>query len=580
MNPRAALSLSLFLLAACDSAKESESSEADPAASKTPESKAADEQSPKAEAEEVDDGDQPTAAKDPTECPKELSGSQEGDVVITKECGVVPVTATYKVDGGTLTLEAGSTLAFADGAELSVGYYDAAKLVVNGTKDAPVMFTSKGDKAAGVWKGVRLYGKAARSTVSGAVIEYAGDDQSGGLKVDAVDVRVEGSKFQHLKGAGIVAGRDASFAAFSDNAFIDVGKIAIRIPAEVVRGLGVGNTYGDAARIVVPGGNIEDEAHWLLQDTAIAVGAEIKVNGKDGSRAKLTLSPGTRLEFGGSGRIVTGYYAEAAIEARGSADKPIVFTASDSEQPGAWRGLVVASKGEGTFEHVEFRYGGKDEKEGVLQANGAARLSVQHARFDQNAHGVVLQGKEVELTTFANNGFSKTPNALSVNAAVMGGVGESNTYDQGAIIAVESGTVEKDAKWVIQPGADVRVEGDLKVSGARLELPAGYRLSFKDNASLTVGYYDTATFAALGTEAEPVIFAGQRAEPGSWKGVVFYDKSAGIDVQHLTIRDAAAPAVKIHGRAAGTIDGLKCESCAGAAVEKDDGSTFEVKGAP
>ncbi len=585
MNPRVALCL--FLLAGCDSAKEPEASDKAAKAPEKAEEKAEKGEDTKPE-DEGDDGkdaqgegnEEPSDAKAPTECPKELSGAQEGDLVITKDCGVVPVTATYKVDGGTLTLEAGSTLEFADGAELSVGYYDSAKLIVNGTKDAPVKLTSKGDKAAGVWKGVRLYAKAARSSVSGLTLEYAGEDNNGGLKVDALDVRIEQSTFQHLKGAGVVAGRDASFAAFTDNAFTDVGKVAIRLPAEVVRGLGVGNTYGDAARIVVPGGNIEDEAHWLLQDTAIQVGGEVKINGKEGSRAKLTLDPGATLEFGGSGRIVTGYYAEATIEARGSADKPIVFTSSDREEPGAWRGLVVAGKGEGTFEHVEFRNGGKDEKEGVLHANGKARLSVKHATFDQNTNGVVLRGKDVELTDFSDNTFTKTPNAVRVNAAVMGGLGENNTYEAGAIVAVESGTVDKDAKWSLQANADVRMDGDLKVSKARLELPAGYRLSFKDGASLTVGYYDTASLVLSGTESAPVVLAGQRDEAGSWNGLVFHNKAAGNDVKHLTVRNAAEPAVKIHKSAVGSIDGLKCESCAGAALDKDDQSTFEVKGAP
>ena len=65
--------------------------------------------------------------------------------IIRKECGAVPVTGTYRVDGGSLTLEAGASLAFADGAEISVGYYEPAKLIVQGTKEEPVVFTSSGE---------------------------------------------------------------------------------------------------------------------------------------------------------------------------------------------------------------------------------------------------------------------------------------------------------------------------------------------------------------------------------------------------------------------------------------------------
>ncbi|MBV1860795.1 MAG: hypothetical protein KUG77_20440, partial [Nannocystaceae bacterium] len=352
MNPRVALCALCFVVA-CDSAEEADSAKKEAGASDKAASKADEGDKPRDDAKSgaADDekkADAPGAAAS-KECPKELKGAQEGDLVITKACGVVPVTATYKVGGGTLTLEAGVTLAFADGAELQVGYYEPGKLIVQGTQAAPVTMTSKGDKAAGVWKGVRLYEKAARSSISGLVIEYAGEEKEGALKVDAPDVHIEQSTFQHLKGAGIVAGREASFAAFADNSFTDVGKVAIRLPASVVGGLGIGNTYGDAARIAVPGGNISDDAHWMAQGVAILVGGEIKVSGKDGARAKLSLDPGVRLEFGGSGRLVAGYYGEATLEARGTKDKPIVFASSDREEAGAWRAVVIAGKGEGTF---------------------------------------------------------------------------------------------------------------------------------------------------------------------------------------------------------------------------------------
>lgn len=585
MNSRVALCALCFVVA-CDSAKEDDSSKkeaaSDKAAAKAGEADEGDKPAEDTKPEEAggdekkDDAPKAAASK---ECPKELKGDQEGDVVITKACGIVPVTETYKVGGGTLTLEAGATLAFADGAELQVGYYDPAKLIVQGTKEAPVTMTSKGDKAAGVWKGVRLYSKAARSSITGLVLEYAGEDKDGGLKVEAPDVRIEQSTFQHLKGAGIVASRDASFAAFTDNSFTDVGKIAIRLPANVVGGLGIGNSYDQAARIVVPGGDIGDDAHWLSQGVAIQVGGDIKISGEDGARAKLSLDPGTRLEFGGSGRIVNGYYGEATLEARGTKDKPIVFASSDREEAGAWRGILIAAKGEGNFEHAEFHHGGKDDKDGVLKADGAARLSVEHCTFNENTTGVVMRGDKVTVTKFASNTFTKTPNSVRVHADVAGGVGEGNTYDAGSIFEIAAGTVTSDATWALQPGAEVRVEGSLHVSGGKLELPAGITLAFRDGAKMTIGYYDPASLVAQGTADKPVTFKGQRDEAGAWDGLVFHNKAGGNDVKNLVLRNTDAPALKIEKSAGGTIDGLKCETCTGEVVNQPEGSTFEVKNA-
>ncbi len=575
MKLRAAVCL--CLLGGCDNAKEAESAKSESKAEAKEEAKADAKAEPKAdgEAKAEPKADEPKADA-PAECPKELKGKQEGDLVISKACGTVPVSGTYRVDGGTLTLEAGATLAFADGGELAVGYYDSAKLIVNGTPDEPVKLTSAGDKAPGVWKGLRLHGKAARSSIAGLVVEYAGDNR-GGVLVEAADVSIERSTIQHMKEAGLTAGRDASFAAFADNTFTDVGKVAMRLPAEVVGGLGVGNTFGESQRIVVPSGSIEAEAHWLAQGVPFSIGGDIKVNGKDGTRAKLQIDPGVQMEFNGNGRIITGYYAEAMIEARGTKDKPIVFTASDRKEAGGWRGLSVASKGEGIFEYARFEFGGKRDNEGVLGVSGPAHVTLENCTFADNSHGIVFQGKDAFVDAFSSNAFTKTPRALVLDASLMGGIGAGNSYTDDAAIEITGGTVGKDAAWSLQPGAVITAKRDIKVNGAKLELPAGFAMRFEDGASLAVGYYENATLVVLGTEAEPVTFSGVREEAGSWKGLSLFDKAKGNAIENLVLKNAGEPAVSVRQGAGGSIDGLTCEACAGEVVAKHDASTLEVE---
>src|SRR5215470_4790642 len=65
-----------------------------------------------------------------TECPKALAGAESVNRVITRECGVVAVNGEYHLNNGSLTLEAGATLAFHEGASLNIGYNDSAKLIV------------------------------------------------------------------------------------------------------------------------------------------------------------------------------------------------------------------------------------------------------------------------------------------------------------------------------------------------------------------------------------------------------------------------------------------------------------------
>ena len=68
-------------------------------------------------------------------CPPSLTGSETINRTIPKGCKTT-VTDAYMVDGGTLTIEEGATLAFADGAYLSIGASEAAKLIVQGTNDS------------------------------------------------------------------------------------------------------------------------------------------------------------------------------------------------------------------------------------------------------------------------------------------------------------------------------------------------------------------------------------------------------------------------------------------------------------
>src|SRR5262249_13661872 len=117
-------------------------------------------------------GGEESSAATVTGCPKSLAGAESVNRVITRECGVVLVSDDYHLNNGDLTLEAGATLAFKEGTSLNIGYNDTAKLIVRGTAEAPVRFTSAGDRAPGVWRGVRLYDHADRSTIDHLIVEY------------------------------------------------------------------------------------------------------------------------------------------------------------------------------------------------------------------------------------------------------------------------------------------------------------------------------------------------------------------------------------------------------------------------
>ena len=77
-----------------------------------------------------------------TTCPEALNETEQIDRLIGSACKSVTVYPGYRIENGTLTIEAGVTLNFMPGAELAVGFERAAQLLVRGTPEAPVRFTA------------------------------------------------------------------------------------------------------------------------------------------------------------------------------------------------------------------------------------------------------------------------------------------------------------------------------------------------------------------------------------------------------------------------------------------------------
>lgn len=496
-----------------------------------------------------------------TDCPQSLSGREKVSRVITKACGVVPVTADYSIDGATLTLEAGATLAFADGAALTVGYYEPAKLIVKGTAEAPVTLTSSGDKAAGVWQGVRLHAKANRSSIQGLVLEHAGSDDEAALVVQAQDVTIAGTTVRMAKGVGIDVDNDG-MATISGTTLADVGPMAIRVTPAAAGGVSADNTYPAGALVQVQGGRLTKSAQWAALGTPWMIGGTVQINGDSGQRAALTLAPGAELRFGGEAELQVGYYNEAALIAEGTAAKPIRFTAHEREEAGAWSGLKIYGKAEARFAHASFSYGGKQEDEGALLIDGPARVSVKDTTFGDDAVGVVVRGNDAKLQAFDTVTFERTPVALRAAARYLGALGSANTYTGEPRIIAEADKLDANATWKLQSGAKVELDGVLQVSGGRLTLEAGITLHVKDGVEVQVGYYDNAGLELRGTAELPITFLGQRDEAGAWGGLVFFGKAKGNVLEHVVVRNAGEQAgVRFDGESDAKIDGLRCDVC-------------------
>jgi hypothetical protein len=497
-----------------------------------------------------------------TECPKSLGGPDRLHRVISRDCGVIEVTEDLTIDGGSLTLEAGASLAFKDGAGLIVGRGEPGKLVVQGTAEAPVVLTSAGDKAAGVWKGVVLHPGAARSSVQGLVIEFAGADEEAALRVDAADVTVTGTAIRSSK-TGLVVGPEGGLAAFSDNEFKKIGRAAaIETPPSGVGGLGGGNRFDPEAFVRVTGGAVRRSATWQRIGAPLMIAEDVAIDGDRGERTTLELAPGLELRFAAEGGLTVGYHEAAALVARGSKEAPVTFTASERRERGAWRGVRVHEHGEATFEHAALEFGGGVEG-GVIDVRGGT-LALTSTTLRSDVAGVSV-GSTAKITAFADNTFVATPIAVRIPANLVAALGEGNGFDRDARILVGGETVKGKASWLAQ-GVALTLEADVAVEG-ELTLEAGLALLARPDASLQVGNYETAALLAKGTAAAPVTIGPADSAKGTWPGIVLHGNSTGNRLEFLTLTGAAnASAIAVKGRANARLNTVTCSKCAGAVV--------------
>jgi len=506
-----------------------------------------------------------------SECPKSLGGADKVHRVISKDCGVVPVTEDYYVDGGSLTLEAGSSLSFKDGTGLYVGYYEPAKLIVQGTAEAPVVLTAAGDKVAGVWRGVSLNEHAARSTIEGLVIEYAGNEESA-LYVAAADVSVKASKIRDAKGTGVLIADAGTLAAFTDNELKKLGsKTAISGPASAVGGLGAGNRFDPEAHILVRGGGVSRSASWSPAGAPLVIGGEVYVDGSEAQAAKLELTAGLELRFGAAGSLVVGYYNQAALAVKGTAEAPVTFTAHEKREAGGWGGVTVHGKGEATIDHAAFEFGGREESDGVLAVRGGA-LGLTASTFRSDKVGVsVDEGGRV--TAFADNKFAATPVAVRLTANHVMALGESNAYDRDSRIKIDgAAAIKGKATWHAQ-GVPIEWAGELYIDG-ELTLAAGVALLGQPDARLVVGYYDTAALLVKGTAAAPVTIGPADTATNSWVGIWLSGKASGSSLEHLVLTGASADAaIDVAGGVTATLSAVTCAKCKNAVVGWGCGAT-------
>ena len=246
---------------------------------------------------------------------------------------------------------------------MTVGFYNAAGVVARGTAEAPITFTSAEKREPGAWVGIQIFGKG-EAEIQHAAFEFGGkEDEPGVLLLDGGSLALRDTTFRSNRAGVAVRGDAPKITAFADNKFAAT-PAAIAVPPALVGALGEGNAFDADARILVEAGTVAAKAEWLAHGAPLELLGEVQVS------AELTLDAGLKVLARPEGALVVGFYETAKLLAKGTADAPITFGATD----GAWRGIKLSGKSSGSaLEHVQLRETG-DEPGVFVDGEVEARL--------------------------------------------------------------------------------------------------------------------------------------------------------------------------------------------------------------
>jgi hypothetical protein len=509
-----------------------------------------------------------------TECPRTLGGTESVNRVIAGSCGPIEVTEDYHVNNGSLTLEAGATLRFREGAALQIGYNDSARLIVRGTDAAPVVFTAAGERVPGAWPGLRLHEHADRSAIDHLVVEYAGAGGSEAVSVDAQDVVLIGTTVRDAKGVGVGFGRHGTVAHFGANVFERIGGWPISLGPAAVDGIDGVSRLPAGSVVHVYGGTIEDHATWRSVGAPYLVTEDVRIDGASGERALLTVDQGVEVRLSPEAHILVGYAQPGALQTHGTEAAPVIFTGAGAGERWPW--LRVYAAGEGLFAGTVFEHGGAPDSPGVVRVEGA--VSLTGCTFRDDVGGLLSKSPRAKIKLLDESVFDGTDRfALLVYPQQLGNLGAANRYGARDVIEVLGGTVEETITWRAQRTL-VSVLGDLRVDGrAVLTVESGSRIAMKDGTQILVGDRDQAALRLAGTADRPIEISGVRDEAASWGGVRLLDASRDSVIEHVRLRNCGeSGGVVVEGEATASVNELTCARCAGPVLALSCGPGVQV----
>ena len=238
----------------------------------------------------------------------------------------------------------------------------------------------------------------------------------------------------------------------------------------------------------------------------------------------LTIDPGVVIQFRDTN---DGLIVEGTLIARGTAEKPIVFTSDNSSKgPGQWQSINLSQgnpKQPSILRNCVIEYGGASGGQNILveSANPIIEACVIRGSVGD---GLNLRSSNARISGVRfeqNKGFAAAMDTASF-PAISGSIAESNGSNS---IAISGGSIDTSGVWQF-PGIPYTITDDVIVGNeSSLTIAPGNVIQFQDtNDALIVN----GVLHAIGQSDRTIIFTSDTTSkgPGQWEALIFNKKES------------------------------------------------------
>jgi hypothetical protein len=317
-------------------------------------------------------------------------------------------------------------------------------LVAKGSSTENIILTGK-EKNKGYWKGVLFISNSAENELDHVIISFAGSNplpEMGMVKTNVglaggegtgSAAKISNSNFTESSGYGLYVGGMSQLNYFSGNYFTNNSSSALYVPAGQLHKLDFFSHYtgNNGYNGVETGGTVKqiEEASWSYFND----GSKYLVSSDLSIESGVHITEGASFEFAKD--ILLRVVDQGYLNATGTSDKPVIFTAKVKMPDNFWRGISFASSQESNnLQHVVISHAGfRPMPDITVKANLAVapvgKVSVLNSKIENGlGWGIVAEpGAQINGDVITSNylnqlaeGKYKFPFSEAITASLAG----------------------------------------------------------------------------------------------------------------------------------------------------------------